>query len=424
MSLNSGNELSPEDSSKSITKDVPAECAAFEKLLAIIARNLGEAKYEQFDAVATASLQKLVEFIDFDRGTIMMFLDEEQLVVTHCWAREGIPHPVGLVLEKDLWYARQVRRGRIVRISTAADWPVKASKDRKYINEWGLKSTVAIPLMIKQTIVGVLAFGTFHKERAWSPEIVSRLRLVGEVFALGMRRQQATEELRELMEQSSSRNERMRRVGLGLMHAEHKDRSRISELLHEDVMQILALAGMYMEKIQGADSDRQPGDIAHSKGLIQVVLEKLRNLAMELRPEMSSSGGFVAGLRWLANQIGQMHNLMVQIEVRGEFESLPEDVRFFLYSATSKLLDNVAAHAQRNQALLEIWRAGSQVLLAVSDEGVGFDVNTLETIPSEKFGLFSVREQTELFGGKFELTSSPGHGTRVALTVSDSSLSE
>jgi signal transduction histidine kinase len=404
-------------------QDIPAECASFEGLLSTIAGDLGEVKPDRFDEMLTLCLRKLAESIGFDRSTIMMLSEDKRLLtVEHCWAREGVPQAaVGTVLDENLWYVHQIQSGHIVRISSASDWPAEASLDRKYASEYRIKSTISIPLMIGGTVVGVLTFATVHKERSWSREIVSRLRLIGEIIALGVRRQRDTEELRALArltdQKLSAQNYRMRRLAFGLIHAERRERVRISELLHEDVMQILALAGMYIENLQKEDVNRRADAVLHSKELIQTVLKKLRNLAKELRCEILWKGDFAEGLRWQVSQIQQSANLSVEMHVDKEVKCASKDAQLFICRAVGELLDNIAAHSHSSRAGLEIRHDGSNIKIAVSDDGIGFEPGSLECIPSRSFGLFSIREQAELLGGKLEIATSSGHGARVILTV-------
>jgi signal transduction histidine kinase len=423
--MSSENASFPDDMPDSTKKDVPEECASFEGLLSTIAGDLGEVRPDRFDEVLTTCLRKLVEFIGFDRSTIMMFSeDKKQLTVTHCWAREGVPRAAeGTVLDDDLWYVHQIQSGHMVRISSAADWPAEASGDLKYVSEYRIKSTISIPLMIGGTVVGVLTFATVHKERSWSREMVSRLRLIGEIIALGARRRRDTEELRVLarsMDQKlASQNQRMRRLAFGLIDAEHKERVRISELLHEDVMQIIALAGMYIDSSPKEDANSRAAAVLHSKELIQAVLKKLRNLAKELRCDILWKGGLINGLHWQVGQIQQAANLSVDVHVNDDIKCASKDVQLFIYRSVSELLENVAAHSHTNRARLEIRHDDSRIQIAVSDDGIGFELDSIECIPSKSFGLFSIREQAELLGGELEIATSSGHGTRVILTVPD-----
>ena len=85
--------------------EVPSECAEFERLLATIGSDLGKVRPEEFDGVLVTCLRKLIEFVGFDRGCVLMFCrEEDHLTVTHCRARKGVPPEMkGRTLDEDLW---------------------------------------------------------------------------------------------------------------------------------------------------------------------------------------------------------------------------------------------------------------------------------------------------------------------------------
>jgi signal transduction histidine kinase len=273
--------------------------------------------------------------------------------------------------------------------------------------------------MIGGSVVGVSTFATAHNERSWSREIIARLRLIGEIIALGMRRQRDTEKLqalaRSMNQQLSHRNERTRRLAFGLIRAERQERVRISELLHEDVMQILALVGMFLDASQMEDGNKRAAAIPRMKELLREALIKLRNLAKELRCDVLRKNGVVEELRWQVYQIQQTTNISVDVCDYAQIKYVPQENQLFICRAVSKLLDNVAMHSHANHAWLEIMHEDSKIKIAVCDNGAGFDPKIIENIPSRSFGLFSIREQAELLGGELEIASSSGHGARVTL---------
>jgi signal transduction histidine kinase len=55
--------------------------------------------------------------------------------------------------------------------------------------------------------------------------------------------------------------------------------------------------------------------------------------------------------------------------------------------------------------------------VTVEDEGVGFDRSALDYSDADGLGLLSVRERLDLVGGRLDVTSTPGEGTRVTITV-------
>ena len=90
-----------------------------------------------------------------------------------------------------------------------------------------------------------------------------------------------------------------------------------------------------------------------------------------------------------------------------------------LFRAVRELLFNIVKHAQTANASVQLSRtADGRACIVVSDEGAGFDPETLRAWDGTAggFGLFSLRERLELLGGQFEVNSSPGRGTSVTIS--------
>ena len=113
------------------------------------------------------------------------------------------------------------------------------------------------------------------------------------------------------------------------------------------------------------------------------------------------------------------HDLNVALSIE-ENPDLPEDVKVLVFEAVRELLFNAVKHAGVSWARVAVGRDGGPgIRVTVSDEGAGFDPKTLNR--SEEIlsglGLFSIRERIELIGGRFEIESAPGKGSRFTLSV-------
>jgi signal transduction histidine kinase len=90
-----------------------------------------------------------------------------------------------------------------------------------------------------------------------------------------------------------------------------------------------------------------------------------------------------------------------------------------LFKILQELFHNILKHAGAEMARVSISREGDGVRVVVEDDGVGFEADESRSRKGETdgFGLFSIRERLDHLGGGFEIESSPGHGTRVVVTV-------
>jgi signal transduction histidine kinase len=413
-----------------VNNENAAERLEFERVLADIASRLSNATDEQFDEVLTGCLRTLVEFLGFDRSTLMAFSEHgSRFQMTHSWAAQGVPVvPSDAPLNTQApWFTHQIRSGHIVNVSSPIDLPSVAAKERVYALKSGIKSLLAIPLLMEGTIVGALTLASLSVQRRWPIGLVSRLRLAGEILALGIRRHQYAQGLRAIaqtMDQVSLDHaapgkkvaEHFRDRAMRLMQAEHQERRRMGQVLHEDVMQILSAVTIFVQS--GKNGSSQPPETDKAVALLRDALQKLRLLTLELRPEAVFQMTLPDGIRWLGDQVRRRYDLDVDIRIADTVGPVSEDIRSFLYDSARKLLENVADHAHCNRATLEIRRSDpNYIQLTVRDEGTGFNPASLQDLPIAAFGLFSIREQSELLGGMLEVNSSPGQGTRAVVSI-------
>jgi signal transduction histidine kinase len=140
-------------------------------------------------------------------------------------------------------------------------------------------------------------------------------------------------------------------------------------------------------------------------------IETTRRLSVDLSPPVLSEEGLVDALGWLATQMQKMHGLTVEIEAEHAFYLSNEDHRVFLFQAVRELLFNVVKHADVDHATVALTDEDDQMVIRVEDEGCGFDPDAIASDDGVHFGVQSIRERLELFGGRLEIDSAPEEGT-------------
>jgi signal transduction histidine kinase len=260
---------------------------------------------------------------------------------------------------------------------------------------------------------------------------IAELQSVAEAFnRTAVRRQQAERQLRELNETlerrvaersavAEQRAEQLRAMVVELSQAEQRERRRLAQVLHDDLQQILAASKFHAGALRtGLSDDALRRRLTTVIDLIDESINTSRSLAIELSPPVLYEGGLPAALAWLARWMEDKHGLHVEVQSDEAFSPLPEDTRILLFNAARELLFNVTKHASVVRARIELHRHESgQVMLVVQDEGVGFDPGRPGEPSPAGFGLFSIRERLELLGGRMDIESAPGAGTRIALLV-------
>jgi two-component system sensor histidine kinase UhpB len=139
-------------------------------------------------------------------------------------------------------------------------------------------------------------------------------------------------------------------------------------------------------------------------------------LVRDLRPAQLDDLGLVAALQYLAEEEQDRAGLRVSVSIDGDLQRLDPLLETVLFRVAQEALTNVARHAQTDRAAIRLRTDGSQVILEIEDEGIGLEPAAHE-LAGRGWGLAGMRERAESMGGRFDLRSAPGAGTRVEVCV-------
>ena len=202
-----------------------------------------------------------------------------------------------------------------------------------------------------------------------------------------------------------------------LLTAQDDERRRISRELHDDVNQRLAMLTLDIESLQ-ARVPRSARVTAERLGAIRDRLVELSDdvhgLAYGLHPSVLDHLGLRAALRSHVADLQRHESIRIDLRIGDLAEPVPPAVAACLYHVAQAALRNVVKHAHASGVTVDVAPADGGVRLAVSDDGVGFAVPTRS---SEGLGIVGMQERVRLAGGRFELASQVGDGSRITVWV-------
>ena len=220
------------------------------------------------------------------------------------------------------------------------------------------------------------------------------------------------------------RTTQLSRMASELLLAEQRAREQIAGTLHDGLQQLLVIALLNVQQELKNDSDRgaAPSELLlEAKQQLDEAVSAARSLNFELFPPVLQHSGLPAALSWLANWTRDKYKVDVQAVTDPRADSTRKDVRTLLFESVRELLFNAVKHARADRIALELTLdADGQLCITVSDEGTGFDPAGLDyrsQMGQVGWGLFSIRERLTLLGGRFDIDSAPGKGTRVRLVA-------
>ena len=234
-------------------------------------------------------------------------------------------------------------------------------------------------------------------------------------------RHRALEALRGMTEQLeqrvAERTQQLRALASDLEAAEDRERRQIARDLHDDLGQTLAAASVRLAGLCSDPRDNVRRTANTVATLIDQASASTRSLAAQLAPAVLYELGLTPALEWLSEEVGRAFGLNVSIRDDGRPKPLSQGARSVLYRGVRELVIIVAKHARTDHAIIEVDRVDTQIVVRVSDAGVGYDPAALTARPRRGLGLVSVRERLSFIGGKLEVQSVPGDGTVAILSA-------
>jgi len=224
-------------------------------------------------------------------------------------------------------------------------------------------------------------------------------------------------ERKEAQEKLMAYQQQLRSLASELSLAEERQRHRIAIDVHDHIGQNLAISKIKLESLlESAPSPRLTGTLNEIRKLIAQTIESSRSLTFELSPPVLYELGFEAAVESLVNRMRQQHKFSTDFRSDGRPKLLSHDVSVLLFQAVRELLLNVAKHAHAQNVIVSSRRNKDRVQITVEDDGVGFDASKTG-YKKGGFGLFSIRERLGYIGGRLDIESKPGFGTRIILAA-------
>lgn len=157
-------------------------------------------------------------------------------------------------------------------------------------------------------------------------------------------------------------------------------------------------------------------DMDEIENLVAESITEAKGLIDELRPSVLDDMGLVAAVEKYSRRMEKGDSLSVKLVVDKKLGRIPAEVETAAYRITQEALTNVRKHAKAKCAEVEIRKKKSYLLVRISDEGCGFDIEAVNA-EEDNWGLIGMQERAKAVGGLLEMTSASGKGTTISLKV-------
>ncbi len=202
-----------------------------------------------------------------------------------------------------------------------------------------------------------------------------------------------------------------------LIEAQEQERRAIGRELHDEIGQVLTGLKILLETAAYVPVEIMPAKLEQAIDITRELLERVRDLSLNLRPPILDDMGLFPALLWLIQNFMKQTSIDVDFVHHGlQGRRFASAVETAVYRLAQEALTNIARHAQVKQAHLNITCNETRIEFVVKDDGKGFDMEE-KLVPGQTVGLNSMRERVRLLGGNFSLKTRQGRGTTLRIQI-------
>ena len=370
------------------------ELAALNDVAAVVSRSL------DLQQILANALNKTLEIMGIEAGVIYLLQEEDEILTIA--VHQGLDEQ--FASEIDNLQVGEGFSGRVVQSAEPLVVPelaVDPRLTRSVVSESVFNSLAVVPLISRAQVLGTLAV-IARGRRDFSDQDIKLLTSIGDQIGVAVENAQLYEQAQQA--------------------AVMEERQRLARELHDSVTQSLhgstLMAEAAVRIAATGDLERTRGYLTRLGEISQQALKEMRLLVYELRPLALADVTLVEALQQRLDAVERRAGIEVRLEA-DEALDLPDTTEETLYRIAQEALNNALQHASPTSVVVSIHVTGEppeqQVVLEVSDDGAGFDVNALGD--QGGIGMASMKERAEKLGGNLVVHSSPGEGTQVKATL-------
>jgi PAS domain S-box-containing protein len=205
--------------------------------------------------------------------------------------------------------------------------------------------------------------------------------------------------------------EELRTLSRRLVQIQEEERRTIARELHDEIGQSLTMLNLLLDRTKRVPPENVESTLTEAEALVNGLMERVRNLSLDLRPGMLDDLGLLPTLLWHFDNYTAKTQIKVNFKHSGLQIRFSPELRVAAYRIVQEALTNVVRHASATEVDLAVWFDQNILWIRIQDNGSGFDTTAISSGTSG--GLFGMRERARSLGGELTIDSAPGAGTTI-----------
>ncbi len=213
-------------------------------------------------------------------------------------------------------------------------------------------------------------------------------------------------------------NIQLRNLSKHLDNIREEERTSIAREIHDELGQQLTVFKINLAWLQSLPKEEdveRENLTTEMLALTESMIHSIRRIAHDLRPPALEDLGLAEALRIYSDEFEIRSGVSIHFFTELDMLELSLDTSKALYRIYQESLTNIARYANAGQVEASLDLEDDNIILSISDNGVGFNVE--ELIHKKTLGIIGMRERAVMIGGQFKIISQPNKGTTVLVTI-------
>lgn len=182
--------------------------------------------------------------------------------------------------------------------------------------------------------------------------------------------------------------------------------SHVSQEIHDNIGQALSLVRLQLNS--------SPEDLENTDELLGKAITDLRILSHSLNTNHVKEQGFISSLKNLLHQLEKTKLYKIHFSFDDFENQMSDEESLILFRIIQEVLNNITKHANATVINIKLATVGSKSEIYIADNGKGFDISTVK---ANGLGLKNISERVKIIGGKLHISSNPGKGTEIKISL-------
>jgi signal transduction histidine kinase len=225
---------------------------------------------------------------------------------------------------------------------------------------------------------------------------------------------------REAEESLRSAHAQLQTLSRQLMQVQERERRQLAHDLHDEIGQAVTAIKMNLQTMQRvADTSIVQDSLNDSLGILDKILQRVRDLSLDLRPSLLDDFGLVPAVRWYVERQAKRAGLVAEVEAENVPQDLEPDLSVACFRIVQESITNILRHAKATKIHVALRQKDHSLDLCIKDDGIGIRApGTPATAAGRStLGMLGMQERAHALGGRITIQSLPGQGTEVRVRI-------